>query len=254
MEAYNLLDEKFINRHLYDELFKELDKFEFDNSFVLISPNREKLPRTKKKPVIFLVGDESHSGDCWKLLDYSELIFKNFAPMRPIKGIVPLPIPARYGLVGEPLDISQRPVDYCLLGCYNTGISSTLIDYYENHNSNGYIKHSIYNDYSILKETKICICPPGHSPETFRYTEAAMAGCVIICPRRPGFWYYQNKYEFSIPDWNFLPELIERILQLTNEDLDLIGRTTQEYYNSFLSPKALALHIKGFIDKHNEIL
>lgn len=261
MEAYNLLEDKYINRDFYNSLFEELSRYNLNYSFIVTHYERKKLPKTKKKPILILVGDEGHRGDIWNFLDYSDLIFKNYATLSPNPRIIPLPLPInpnfhRY----EHIEIAKRPYDYCLLANCSNGlrfqIYNKLVDYYEEINKNGYILgNSGYfklpiSEYSkILHLSKICICPPGYSNETTRYVEAAAAGCILVCPQRLPFWYYQNKYEFGIPDWNLLPELLNRILDLPESEMNLVGDTTRNYYEEFLSPYAVAVYMKHFIDK-----
>lgn len=266
MEAYNLLGDKDFNRDFYNSLFEELSHYEFENSFVLAHYDRKKLPKTRKPPILILIGDEAHRGDIWNFLEYSKLIFKNYGPLHQNPRIIPLPLPiSLYFNRYEHIEISKRPYDYCLLANCNQGIRTHIyhktVEYCRDVNQNGYLLRNRgyfqglpISEYSkILHTSKICICPPGlYSNETMRYVEAAAAGCILVCPKKLPFWYYQNPYEFGIPDWNLLPELLDRILNLPEVEINLAGNTTREYYENFLSPQSVAAYMKYFVEKYED--
>lgn len=255
MEAYNLLDEHSKDSTFYSDLFEELSYYEFDNSFVVTRCDREKLPKTKKKPILFLTGDKSHQSDPWNFLDYAELVFKNYGPFQPTHRIIPFPLNRKF--THKYIPISERPIDYCFIGNGQNReyIRGILLNYHEpssfiqyNNGNGDYVEYNKYCE--ILANSKICICMPGISLETLRYTEAAAAGCIIVSNKLPNFWYYKNKYEFQIPDWRLLPELLDRVRNHPVSELDMVGLSTRKYYEEFLSPKALALHVKDFIYNH----
>jgi len=263
LEAYNLLDGHFRETEFYTAFFEELDKYEQNNSFV-VSYYGKDLPKTKEPPVLFITSDEYHRDDQWNYLDYAKLIFKNYAPYKQNHSIIPWPLPVSKGFQRyEPIPISKRKYDFCFLG-QSKGrfhIINDLLKYQEKRPNSVVIPTENFglglgiSDYSeVLADSKVCICPPGiASPETFRYTEAASAGCIIVCSRMPPFWYYKNPYEFQIPDWNLLPQLLDRLFQIPENELDAVGTTTLQYYENFLSPKALAFHCNNFIQNFQSL-
>lgn len=111
MEAYNLLNEPYCRNGYFNSVFQELDKYEWDYSFVLTHYRNKTLPTTRKSPIVLCLGDESHASNTQLLQDYSPLIFKNYAPLQPTKGIIPLPLGYNNGFQRKPgLKISERPM------------------------------------------------------------------------------------------------------------------------------------------------
>jgi hypothetical protein len=74
---------------------------------------------------------------------------------------------------------------------------------------------------SQLADSKICLVPRGNFHETFRFLEAARAGCILISEPLPDLWYYQDHPAVIIQDWNRLNEVLDNILSSPDRTMEL---------------------------------
>lgn len=103
-----------------------------------------------------------------------------------------------------------------------------------------------YNNY--LYNSKIAFCPKGVSKsECFRHYEAMKAGCIIISDKLPSTWFYLNSPIIEIEDWRNIRNLIKLLLSDTKL-LDELSLKTKEWYESHMSPKAIAIYMGNIID------
>lgn len=124
------------------------------------------------------------------------------------------------------------------------------------HNFNSYIQITggfgqgfCTEDYfNILNDSKIAIVPNGAViPESFRFFESFESGCIVVTSypfENSNFnhWYYENCPAIKINNWNDLTvELIENLLDNQEE----LSNKSKEYYNKYLSSKAVANYIKN---------
>jgi len=63
-----------------------------------------------------------------------------------------------------------------------------------------------------LANSKICLVPRGNFHETYRFLEAARAGCILISEPMPDLWYYQNHPAVVVKHWNQLETALNSIL------------------------------------------
>ncbi|MEX6505861.1 hypothetical protein [Jiella sp. M17.18] len=63
----------------------------------------------------------------------------------------------------------------------------------------------------ILADTRICLAPRGSSSETYRFFEGMRQGCVVLCDRLPGHWFYQGCPAIQIEDWRRLHEVAAKL-------------------------------------------
>ena len=69
--------------------------------------------------------------------------------------------------------------------------------------------------YDKLSNSKICLCPNGVSPETFRYTESLGSGCIVITKDKVNSWFYENSTAIFINDWSEVTEEFEEEVEDT---------------------------------------
>ncbi len=72
-----------------------------------------------------------------------------------------------------------------------------------------------------LAHSKICLVPRGNFHETFRFIEAARAGCILISEPMPDLWYYQDNPAVIVKDWNQLDEILDSILNFPDRMMKL---------------------------------
>jgi hypothetical protein len=73
----------------------------------------------------------------------------------------------------------------------------------------------------LLGQTRVCLVPRGHSPETFRFFEALRAGCVIVCESLPDHWFYRDAPVITVRTWDELSRRLRPLLadRVALEDL-----------------------------------
>ena len=114
----------------------------------------------------------------------------------------------------------------------------------------GWAKGLSMQEYAeTMHNTKVALCPKGYtSSETFRYFEAAKAGCVIISEPKPNVWFYEDAPHIEIKDWLELPSILPDILQ--DESLLLHHHNlTKKWWNEKCSPKAVGQYITKELNK-----
>ena len=68
-------------------------------------------------------------------------------------------------------------------------------------------------DYAqVLGHSKVVICPRGNITETYRFLEAARAGCIIVSEPLPDRWYFDNHPALILSDWTDLPDVLTDLL------------------------------------------
>jgi hypothetical protein len=98
------------------------------------------------------------------------------------------------------------------------------------------------NYWPLLIRSRIALCPRGGVAETYRFFEAAAAGCVIISEALPRAWYYDGHPAIIIRNWKQLGDVLEGLLQDEDKMLELADRSTQ-YWNNRVSESAVAEYI-----------
>jgi hypothetical protein len=95
--------------------------------------------------------------------------------------------------------------------------------------------------YNKLSNSKICLCPNGVSPETFRYNEALGSGCIVITKDKVNSWFYENSTAIFVNNWSDVTE--EFINNILSSNIDEKYEENLNYYEKCLSPKANAEYI-----------
>jgi hypothetical protein len=78
----------------------------------------------------------------------------------------------------------------------------------------------------LLSRAKIALCPRGGVVETYRFFEAAAAGCVIISEALPRTWYYESNPAIIIRNWNDLGFILKELLEDESKLAEIAGRST----------------------------
>lgn len=91
----------------------------------------------------------------------------------------------------------------------------------------------------IMADTKICLAPRGSSAETYRFFEAMRQGCVVICNRLPGHWFYDGCPAIQIDDWRDLEACVRPLLAEPDRLLAL-HRESLAWWESKCSERAVA--------------
>jgi len=95
----------------------------------------------------------------------------------------------------------------------------------------------------VMYNSKVALCPKGYtSSETFRYFEAARAGCVIISEPKPDVWFYEDAPHIEIKDWLDLPNTLPPILE-DQELLKYHHELTKKWWKEKCSPEAVGEYI-----------
>lgn len=94
----------------------------------------------------------------------------------------------------------------------------------------------------VLRDTKISLCPRGNCAETFRLSESARAGCVIITDPLPREWYFEGHPFIEIQNWRDLPALVG---SLTADPAKLHELSTRSiaWWHSHLAPEPVAAYM-----------
>ena len=216
IEIVDMIDGKWEYEY-FEEIVKHIDLKE-DLSFVFLKWEDE-VPETNYPCVLFVTSDEHHQY-LPKFMDHPnvKMVFKNYYPIgkdHPKLRPLPLGYLQRYSARGEK-EVRDRPIEYAFSGTVNNSgreiLHNNLIQLKEDGRSKyidfytGWAKGLDMSQYSeLMDNTKIALCPHGYvSSETFRYFEAARAGCVILTEKKPDVWYYEDAPHVEIKSWNEL--------------------------------------------------
>jgi hypothetical protein len=94
----------------------------------------------------------------------------------------------------------------------------------------------------VMRDSKICLCPKGNSPETYRLYEAFQAGCITIVDEYHGGVHASRPPVILADDWNRCAGTIHEILSDKNRLRDLQTQTLA-WYRDYWSPEAVARSI-----------
>ncbi len=254
-----IVDELTVHKCVEIEYFQEILKHiktDRDLSFVFMRWS-DKVPETKYPAVLFVTGDE-HMQFLPNLVNNENvvMVFKNYYPIgqdHPKMRAFPLGYLQGYCATGEK-KIEDRQVDYNFSGTTNNSgrevLHKSLVELKEDGRQkyinfyNGWAQGLDMESYSKLMEnTKIALCPHGYlSSETFRYFEAAKAGCVILSEAKPDVWYYEGAPHVLIHNWTELSETLDNLLSQP-ELMEQKRQETLDWWNEKCSPEAAANYV-----------
>lgn len=239
----------------FEEIVKNIQTPD-DFTFVFLKWGDE-VPETTHPAVLFVTSDEHHQF-LPKFVENENVVmtFKNYYPhdkhhpkMRPL----PLGYLQGFCATGQ-TKIQDRDIDYSFSGTVNNSGREVLhrniidlqndgrakyIDFYT-----GWAKGLAMNTYSeLMDRSKIALCPHGYvSSETFRFFEAAKAGCVILSEEKPDVWYYQDAPHVVVESWDELPQLLDELLS-DPDRMETIRENTLKWWEEKCSPRAVANYI-----------
>ena len=223
------------------------------------------IPKTKNKCILFVTSDEHHKYH-EKFTNHPNVLltFRNYLPEQQHPKVKALPLGYLQGFEYPEVEFGDRKYTY--------GFSGTLPDppceatrhalkfsldrmTHDQHDKfvlfyQGWAKGLSMQEYAeTMHNTKVALCPKGYtSSETFRYFEAAKAGCVMISEPKPNVWFYEDAPHIEIKDWLELPSILPDILQ--DESLLLHHHNlTKKWWNEKCSPKAVGQYITKELNK-----
>ena len=248
----------------YFKLIVDEINLDRDLSIVFMKWDQE-IPDTKYPCVLFVTSDEHHKFH-EKFATHPNVIltFRNYLPNAQHEKIKALPLGYLQGFEHQDIKFADRKYDYSFSGtlpeppCQPTRyhLHKSLSDMKDDDREKfilfyeGWGKGLEMSDYAeIMYDTKIALCPSGYtSSETFRYFEAAKAGCAIISEKKPDVWYYEDHPHLTIDNWLRLPEYLEILFSNSERILELSNRT-RKWWETKCSPKAVANYIKEQLDE-----
>jgi hypothetical protein len=96
--------------------------------------------------------------------------------------------------------------------------------------------------WSLLRRAKIVLCPRGGVAETYRFFEAAAAGCVVVSEALPGAWYYDDHPAVIIRNWKRLGGILDRFLGDENRLKEMAARSIH-YWNTRIRESVVAEYV-----------
>jgi Exostosin family len=99
--------------------------------------------------------------------------------------------------------------------------------------------HELAGEYTeLLAQTRVCLVPRGHSPETFRFFEALRSGCVVVSESLPDHWFYRRAPIVKVSRWGELPAVLAPLLR-DEAALTRLHEATREWWETRCSEAAL---------------
>ena len=246
----------------YDYFKSIVDNIDIDNniSFVFMKWDDD-IPKTKYPAVLFVTSDEHHRFQKKFVENPNVLLtFKNYYMLNFVhEKIKPFPLGYLQGFeASNKIPILDREYDYSFSGTLpappceptrhnlehslkklSTDKRKKFVLFYE-----GWAKGLSMKKYSdVMENTKIALCPSGYtSSETFRYFEAAKAGCVLISEKKPDVWHYENAPHLTIDCWTKLPIFLELLLSKPKL-LEDLAKKTVNWWNAKCAPNSVAAYV-----------
>lgn len=274
MRYKNITPEDYVERHFCSEIFRSLNfTFKTDDVMLFVRSWDQKPEFPKQKYISIVTSAEGHTYIPEEAIDPNCMgVFMNYYPKKSldfqftpdnflaIDNVFPLPLGETKFFNGHPnIPIQARTIDVSFVGQldpyrrldfynavakYAEHIDNSVFHFYEGWNNGIGEKYS-----EIMSNTKIALIPCGSaSLDTFRYSEAARCGCVLLtCPQN-NYDYMIHPTHLTIPSWGFLKEMVDLILQ-NKKELVRRSRETIEYWEECLSPSGAANYI---LDKVRE--
>lgn len=254
IEIVDLIDGKWEYEY-FEKIISNID-IEENLSFVFLKW-QEKVPNTSHQAVLFVTSDEHHQY-LPEFVDHPnvKMVFKNYHPTKTSHPkLRPLPLGYLQGFCanGE-IKMNERIFDYSFSGTVNNSGREILHDSLVKLKNDGRKKYIDFytgwanglnmTQYSeLMNNTKVALCPHGYiSSETFRFFEAARAGCLILSEEKPNFWYYKNAPHLVIHDWTELSVTLDNLLSQPNF-LEQKRKETLKWWEDTCSPVSVAKYI-----------
>ncbi len=244
----------------FEEIAVELNKLDLPWDLSLVfCPAKDTLPPSRFRKIVFVSSQENHSAkDCTSEAADVLLTFRNYYPLTSHNNPRLRPLPLGYQAGFRPVlplkPCSQRPLDYFWAGAINCNRIplQKALDLYQLRNTRGKViwydgwsAGSPRDEYAqILADSKIIFAPRGWvSPESSRYFEAVLSGCVIISEPKPNYWYYEQPPYLWPGHWELLPQFLDQLLA-DPQLLDEIQHYTLRYWERCCAPSVVARYVR----------
>lgn len=215
------------------------------------------LPVLERPTIVFMTSYEEGLPTPQEYIDNPNIthIFRHYYSKETSKKVHHIPLGYVQGFEQiKTFSLNSRPIDYFFSGTMNQHDRPemiTVLRQYSKQNPRGLINitpgwktgFSERNHGILLQQSKIALVPNGFtSSESFRFFEAAYAGCIIICLEKPPAWYYDKSPHFTIKNWSEAPELIEKLLEnIKDEKMENeLSSQISSYSNYVISPNSVA--------------
>jgi hypothetical protein len=223
------------------------------------------IPKTKNKCILLVTSDEHHKYH-EKFTNHPNVLltFRNYLPEQQHPKVKALPLGYLQGFEHEDVAFEDRDYAYSFSGTLpeapceaarhalkfsldrlSCGQHERFVLFYQ-----GWAKGLSIPEYArVMYNSKVALCPKGYtSSETFRYFEAARAGCVIISEPKPDVWFYEDAPHIEINDWLELPNTLPSILD-NQELLKHHHELTKKWWKEKCSPEAVGKYITKELNK-----
>ena len=233
---------------------------------------------SSKKNIVIAISDEWSGAPSKKYIDNAFLIFKCYVTkdiLEKYDNVYPFPLGynQKFKAISPVVPIDKRNLDIFFAGhCFggsrrqqemkpvlkmlglgeesnleikDTGIRSAVT------RTKGFNSGYEGNEYSkLMCQSKIALCPHGNvSSESFRYYEAAKAGCVIISPPLPQHDLYTNTGAIQLSNWvEDIEYTIKDLLSNERKLKKLHQKTLNDWANRY-SEKSAAEYIYSKVKK-----
>lgn len=117
------------------------------------------------------------------------------------------------------------------------------------HFSQGFRAGLPLNAYAAeIRDTQFALCPRGFSSsETFRHSEAAAAGAIVITEALPRNALYEGAPFITVSTWGEGLRTIRALSRLPGEELESMAMATRDWFDAKIAPGAVARYIVGEI-------
>ncbi|MDB4352883.1 glycosyltransferase family 47 protein, partial [Porticoccaceae bacterium] len=160
------------------------------------------------------------------------------------------------GFDPQPINVNERAYDWSWMGQFDPYTRVNFRNAVVNLETRGHASEVLWyegwnngnpmEDYSnVMANTRIALVPNGSaSYESFRFFEAAMAGCVIVSQQMPVTSMYNVAPTITVDNnWSNLPNVIDMILQ-NPEEMEYYSEAGKAWYKYFCSPEGLAYYMR----------
>lgn len=256
--------------HVYQKAVEILsDRIDEDYSFIINTWNGKNPDTTKYKRILISTSDENHQIPKESNDERYVYIFKQYAPMQNINdpnsvinihNVSAIPLCHLNGVKSKNINIKNREFDWCWMGQFDqykraefrVAINKlSRIRHFKNYvlwynGWNNGISKTMYSD--ILNNTKIIFVPTGSaSMESFRFFEAMMCGCIVVCIDMPRVDFYNTANIIKIDEWNNLENTVSYILS-RNSEIEYISYEAMNWYKYYCSPDGLANYMEKILN------
>lgn len=269
MKYQNITPPDYVERKFCEEIFYHLDEYYNDDILLLVRAWDQTPPFPSQRYISIVTSAEGHTYIPEEKDDPNCMgVFMHYPPKTSLKhqfstddfltpnNVYPLQLGETKFFKGHPrIPINQRPIDVSFVGQFDPyrradfyevikdgmadTIDNSVFHFYQGWNN------GIGDRYSdIMTNTKVALVPCGSaSLDTFRFYEAAKAGCIIICPPQNNYDFMEDAPYIPIPSWGILKHILEIVLR----DEKLLYRRslkTRNFWEEHLSPEAASFYIQ----------